>query len=345
MESCGFVVRHGGSALAISGDTGPTDRLWEVLNGTANLKALLLETSFPNQMQALADLSGHLTPRTAADRAGEVSAQRLERAALPPQAGLRDRAEGRAGGLPGEGAGARRQLRVIGAGALWPPGSPRSRALPPSTPRTSRRSRQQPSRMQGLWAKCDACNEIIYRQEIERNLERLPAVQPPHALAGPGRGCQTLLDEGSFEELDTRARAAGPAWASPTAKSTRTASGRRAARWVRRMPSSPAWASCRAPGVGGRLRLRVHGRLHGLGGGREGDARLRARAASTAAPRVIFNASGGARMQEGIFSLMQMAKTSAAIARFRERAQALHLRHARTPPPAAWPRASPGWGT
>ena len=64
VESCGFVVRHGDSALAISGDTGPTDRLWEVLNGTANLKALLLETSFPNEMQALADLSGHLTPRT-----------------------------------------------------------------------------------------------------------------------------------------------------------------------------------------------------------------------------------------------------------------------------------------
>ncbi len=54
----------GGTALAISGDTGPTDRLWEVLNGTPNLKALLLETSFPNELQDLADLSGHLTPRT-----------------------------------------------------------------------------------------------------------------------------------------------------------------------------------------------------------------------------------------------------------------------------------------
>jgi cAMP phosphodiesterase len=35
-----------------------------VLNATPNLKALLLETSFPSEMQALADLSGHLTPRT-----------------------------------------------------------------------------------------------------------------------------------------------------------------------------------------------------------------------------------------------------------------------------------------
>jgi cAMP phosphodiesterase len=64
VESCGFVVRRGDIALGISGDTGPTDRLWELLNATPNLKALLLETSFPSQLQALADLSGHLTPRT-----------------------------------------------------------------------------------------------------------------------------------------------------------------------------------------------------------------------------------------------------------------------------------------
>ena len=64
VESCGFVVSDGTSALAISGDTGPTDELWEVLNRTPNLKALLLETSFPNKLQKLADVSGHLTPRT-----------------------------------------------------------------------------------------------------------------------------------------------------------------------------------------------------------------------------------------------------------------------------------------
>jgi ribonuclease BN (tRNA processing enzyme) len=64
VESCGFVVQRNGSALAISGDTGPTEQLWEVLNRTPNLKALLLETSFPDELQDLADLSGHLTPRT-----------------------------------------------------------------------------------------------------------------------------------------------------------------------------------------------------------------------------------------------------------------------------------------
>jgi ribonuclease BN (tRNA processing enzyme) len=66
VESCGFVISDGQSTLAMSGDTGPTERLWKVLNQTENLKALLLETSFPNAMQALADVSGHLTPRTVA---------------------------------------------------------------------------------------------------------------------------------------------------------------------------------------------------------------------------------------------------------------------------------------
>ncbi len=64
VESCGFVISEGGSALAMSGDTGPTEELWRVLNRTENLKAVLLETSFPNELQKLADISGHLTPKT-----------------------------------------------------------------------------------------------------------------------------------------------------------------------------------------------------------------------------------------------------------------------------------------
>ena len=66
VESCGFVVtkKGTGAALAISGDTGPTEGLWKLLNETKQLKALLLETSFPNALQGLADISGHLTPNT-----------------------------------------------------------------------------------------------------------------------------------------------------------------------------------------------------------------------------------------------------------------------------------------
>ena len=64
VESCGFIVTKGKASLAISGDTGPTVKLWEALNRTPHLKALLLEASFPNSLQSLADISGHLTPQT-----------------------------------------------------------------------------------------------------------------------------------------------------------------------------------------------------------------------------------------------------------------------------------------
>jgi 3',5'-cyclic-nucleotide phosphodiesterase len=64
IESASFVVRSNNGALAYSGDTGPTDRLWEVLNEEPNLKALLMEVSFPNREQRLATVSGHHTPKT-----------------------------------------------------------------------------------------------------------------------------------------------------------------------------------------------------------------------------------------------------------------------------------------
>lgn len=64
VESCGYVISDGQATMAISGDTGPTEQLWKVLNKTSDLKLLLLECSFPNELQALADLSGHFTPQT-----------------------------------------------------------------------------------------------------------------------------------------------------------------------------------------------------------------------------------------------------------------------------------------
>jgi len=64
VESVGMVVSRGRSALGMSGDTGPTDGLWKLFNRARNLKAVLLETSFPNRLQQLADISGHLTPQT-----------------------------------------------------------------------------------------------------------------------------------------------------------------------------------------------------------------------------------------------------------------------------------------
>jgi len=64
IESAGFIVEGPDATIGYSGDTGPTDRLWELLNKADNLKALLLEVSFPDREQRLATVSGHHTPRT-----------------------------------------------------------------------------------------------------------------------------------------------------------------------------------------------------------------------------------------------------------------------------------------
>ncbi len=64
IESAGFIVEGKDAAIGYSGDTGPTDRFWELLNQTKNLKAALVEVSFPNREQKLATVSGHHTPRT-----------------------------------------------------------------------------------------------------------------------------------------------------------------------------------------------------------------------------------------------------------------------------------------
>jgi cAMP phosphodiesterase len=66
IESSAFIVGGNNGSIAYSSDTGPTKRLWEVLNGLPALKALLIEVSFPNRLQSLATVSGHHTPRTLA---------------------------------------------------------------------------------------------------------------------------------------------------------------------------------------------------------------------------------------------------------------------------------------
>jgi cAMP phosphodiesterase len=73
VESVGLVVSKGRSAFAVSGDTGPTSRFWRTVNRSRHLKALLVETSFPNGLQGLADLSGHLTPNTLATELAKVN--------------------------------------------------------------------------------------------------------------------------------------------------------------------------------------------------------------------------------------------------------------------------------
>jgi 3',5'-cyclic-nucleotide phosphodiesterase len=79
IDCCGFTVagRHG--TIAYSGDTGPTEELWTVLNKTPDLRALLVEVSFPNAQHRLAKVSGHYTPETLAKDLGKLE----RRAELP----------------------------------------------------------------------------------------------------------------------------------------------------------------------------------------------------------------------------------------------------------------------
>jgi 3',5'-cyclic-nucleotide phosphodiesterase len=60
----GFVLDDGRASIAYGGDTGPTDRLWRVLDERPNLRAVVLEVSFPDRLGELARRSGHLTPRS-----------------------------------------------------------------------------------------------------------------------------------------------------------------------------------------------------------------------------------------------------------------------------------------
>lgn len=64
IDTSAFIVDKDGVAVAYSGDTGPTERLWQALNEEKDLRALLMEVSFPDEMQKLATISGHHTPQT-----------------------------------------------------------------------------------------------------------------------------------------------------------------------------------------------------------------------------------------------------------------------------------------
>ncbi|WP_257455942.1 acetyl-CoA carboxylase, carboxyltransferase subunit beta [Archangium lipolyticum] len=174
---------------------------------------------------------------------------------------------------------------------------------------------EAPSRMQGLWAKCENCDEIIYRQELEKNLNVCPHCD--HHLPWPARArLASLLDPDSFEEFDKELEPQDPLTFTDTKKykdrlrSTRKSLGENDAfvSGVGRIEGKPVSIGCFVfEFMGGSM-----GSVVG-----EKVTRVFERAYDLKCPAIVFSASGGARMQEGIFSLMQMAKTSAAIARFR----------------------------
>jgi len=175
---------------------------------------------------------------------------------------------------------------------------------------------ERSSRMEGLWWKCDACAEIVYRAELEKNLHCCP-VCDAHVAIPARKRLELVLDAGSFEEHDKGLSPLDPLSFTDSKKYKE-----RAKATFKSLGERDAFVA----GLG-----RIDEQLISVGifqfefmGGSMGSVvgekvtRVFERAIDRRCPAIVFSASGGARMQEGIFSLMQMAKTSAAIARFRE---------------------------
>lgn len=66
IEAVGYIIRCDHGHIVYTGDTGPTEHIWEVCNTLDNVLAVFIECSFPNELQELATLCGHLTPQTMA---------------------------------------------------------------------------------------------------------------------------------------------------------------------------------------------------------------------------------------------------------------------------------------
>ena len=67
VPSLGYTVRNSGGVFAVSGDTKSNETLWPVLNACDDLRVLVIEVSFPDEMATLAAKAGHYTPKTMTD--------------------------------------------------------------------------------------------------------------------------------------------------------------------------------------------------------------------------------------------------------------------------------------
>jgi len=180
----------------------------------------------------------------------------------------------------------------------------------PSRIKTERRTRSVP---EGLWIKCPSCDAVLYRAELERNLQVCPKCNHHLRVAARAR-LERFLDEGSGRELAVQVEPEDPL------------KFRDSKRYRDRL-----LAAQKQTGEKDALVV-MAGTLHGLDvvacafefrflGGSMGSvvgerfARAAEHCLEHRASLVCFSSSGGARMQEGLFSLLQMSKTSAVLAR------------------------------
>jgi acetyl-CoA carboxylase carboxyl transferase subunit beta len=167
----------------------------------------------------------------------------------------------------------------------------------------------------GLWTKCEACGELIYNKALEENLRVCPKCEFHFPLTA-GQRLQLTLDAGTFEEWDAELAPADPLQFSvPKPYAEKVAEEQRAS------GMTDACLTGRGRLEGREVVLGVTDSRFMMGsmGSVVGERLTRAieRATEQRLPLIIVSGSGGgARMQEGMLSLMQMAKTSSALMRF-----------------------------
>ena len=175
---------------------------------------------------------------------------------------------------------------------------------------------KRPKVVEGLWLKCNHCREIVYRKEVDRNNKVCPKCDYHFPISVTER-ITMLVDLGTFKEWDAGIEPKDPLVFNDTSsyrdrlKAQQEKTGRKDAIVIGEGAVN-----------GRRIALGVldFSFMGGSMGSVVGEKICLAvdRSLASRNPLVLVTASGGARMQEGILSLMQMAKTSAAVARLGE---------------------------
>lgn len=165
----------------------------------------------------------------------------------------------------------------------------------------------------GIWIKCDSCGEIIYRKELEKHL--WVCSKCDHHFRIKSRDyADLILDNGELEEYDANLQASDPL----NFKDSKKYPDRiHASQKKTALKDAVVSGMGKIGGRGVSFAVMDFGFIGGSMGSVVGEKIARAieRSLNKRAPLVIISCSGGARMQEGILSLMQMAKTSALLAR------------------------------